>query len=527
MQQVPDSETVLDKGAGILAKPSTALLVIHGIGEQNPYETLDQFARNLHRYLGDAGIHDITVNPYCIDHNDWSEVFVRLQTDQNGPSKGAYLDVHEYYWASATEGKMSYKEVLSWLLQTTLRTIRRFNENVEVQKDEANQPVSQSGIVFRELFRICLLYLPLLGLIAGLYSWLSSQGPINRLTALYQAASQWISGDKWRVGAWLFLVSLTIVLAYIALGQIWRIFLRTARRNKKMSNSWWVWAVVILGVICGWAASLLGVTFPDQLRPGGMLLLWLLLAKGFQAFLANFLGDVAIYTNADAKAKNYAARQQILSGATRALTALLKQQELCIREIGAGQITKAEFDYDQVIIAGHSLGTVVAYDAINSLCNHERGGPDQIDGKIKSAQVGPDELAKITGLVTFGSPLDKVYYFFRDAVPVEQTIRGQILSYLHSFRKNRSMRDYAPNTFQQYAANDLPNCKWFNAWSLMDPISGALHFYRVNDRRHFWYLIPFYAHLSYWEDLRFYDFFARPLLLGAKPAPQKAKAAYV
>jgi hypothetical protein len=38
-----------------LSHSRTAMLVIHGIGEQNPYETLDQFARNLTRYLKHEG----------------------------------------------------------------------------------------------------------------------------------------------------------------------------------------------------------------------------------------------------------------------------------------------------------------------------------------------------------------------------------------------------------------------------------------------------------------------------------------
>jgi hypothetical protein len=42
-----------------------------------------------------------------------------------------------------------------------------------------------------------------------------------------------------------------------------------------------------------------------------------------------------------------------------------------------------------------------------------------------------------------------------------------------------------------------------------------LHFYTSVTRQHFDYLIPIYAHLSYWEDLRFYAFFVEPLLLGA------------
>ena len=35
----------------VLKAKKTAILVIHGIGEQNPYETLDNFARHVADYL--------------------------------------------------------------------------------------------------------------------------------------------------------------------------------------------------------------------------------------------------------------------------------------------------------------------------------------------------------------------------------------------------------------------------------------------------------------------------------------------
>jgi hypothetical protein len=58
----------------ILSHKRTAILVIHGIGQQNPYETLDQFARNLMRYLKyEGGIEDITAEARKIDHNDWTK----------------------------------------------------------------------------------------------------------------------------------------------------------------------------------------------------------------------------------------------------------------------------------------------------------------------------------------------------------------------------------------------------------------------------------------------------------------------
>jgi hypothetical protein len=128
--------------------------------------------------------------------------------------------------------------------------------------------------------------------------------------------------------------------------------------------------------------------------------------------------------------------------------------------------------------------------------------------------------------VTFGSPLDKVRYFFRESVKENQSIRAQILSFLGSFRTRPSGRDYSIYRVQPYVADQLSHVKWLNAWSKEDPVSGMLHFYAPLIRQEFDYLIPIYAHLSYWEDLRFYAFFAEPLLLGrATTAPPRVKYA--
>ena len=59
----------------------TAVLVIHGIGEQDPYETLDQFARGLadHYRLPQADARrQPSVEPLLINHEGWNEVAVRL-----------------------------------------------------------------------------------------------------------------------------------------------------------------------------------------------------------------------------------------------------------------------------------------------------------------------------------------------------------------------------------------------------------------------------------------------------------------
>ena len=214
--------------------------------------------------------------------------------------------------------------------------------------------------------------------------------------------------------------------------------------------------------------------------------------------LTGYVGDVAVYTNMDAKSKNYDVRNKILSGSTLALKQLLESEA-----------------YDRVILAGHSLGSVIAYDTINELLCERNATPGP-GGDHPDPTLKPADLLKLKGLATFGSPLDKVYYFFREHVKRDQAIRAQVLSMLHSFRRGPSGRDYGEFAFN-YSFNQLDATHgrglfWINAWACMDPVSAKLKFYRVDDQREFPYHTPVLAHLSYWSDPNFYNYFASRLL---------------
>lgn len=512
----------------------TAMLVIHGIGEQSPYETLDQFSRNLFRYLRfEGGMADLNVSPRHMDHNDWHEGFVRLSTERHGPGgKPALIDVHEFYWAPATEGKMSYSEVITWLMKTAWATIRRFGDNVAEQKEAAEwdpgSGLDPRGIFRREVTRVVLLYLPLIGFLTALLGWLAIpttrgfglRGLLSHLWGCYAANP--VSAIS---GTILFFLGLRLALPVFQ--QIWRWFLRNKRQHSSSEDHLWVvgQAVASATFLAIGGYLLVRAGFWELVRSKDLLLVVSgLLAQTFRSVMQNFVADVAVYTNLDEKAKNYTARQLILEGATTAIARLLREQVVVTREGG-----RETLEYDAVIVAGHSLGTVIAYDSLNHLCNHASGGPDQIVGKLPIANITGQDMQKITGLVTFGSPLDKVYYFFRENIPSHQGVRAQLVSYLFSLRKMPSGRDFGIYQFSPgYEPNRLDALKWYNAWSRDDPISGALHFYGPMEREEFRYLIPLYAHLSYWEDLRFYDFFAAPLLLGtAARKVYKARAAAV
>lgn len=103
---------------------STALLVIHGIGEQNPYEMLDHSVRGLVRYFRGQG-HVPTLRPERIRHEDWTEVAVHLDFQEPASPRGLRrLTLCEFYWALYAEGKVAYRGVIAWLVRTAADGMR-------------------------------------------------------------------------------------------------------------------------------------------------------------------------------------------------------------------------------------------------------------------------------------------------------------------------------------------------------------------------------------------------------------------
>jgi len=513
----------------ILQHVKTAILVIHGIGEQKPYETLDQFARNLTRYLRyEGGIDDLVLSAQKIDHNDWVEAMIRLETAEHGPRaeegpQRAYIDLYEYYWAPETEDKISYKQTIAWLSKTTLTPIRMLDQNITAIENETHtEGLSRSAILYRELRRIAYLYIPLVVLMVLLGAWLPSA--LNLVGALKEAAQQWNADHPIVRAIMTVLFAISLVMYWVVLKELVAKAFRRLRQQTAMVSSWVTTNTFAAGALLMLAGIGIGYLFKVNLEQYvnpvlNVHVVFALAALGvarvIQLFLVNFVGDVAVYVNADAKAKNFAARRAVLNGAVTAINRILKDKARA---------------YENVIVAGHSLGSVIAYDSLNELMNRcQTGGdhdqaiyatPDQIVGdQPAGAAIHRGDLARIKGLVTFGSPLDKVHYFFREYVPENESARAQILSLLRSFRTRPSGSDYGIYRLEPYVANQLNNVKWLNAWSKQDPVSGMLHFYAPVTRQHFDYLIPIYAHLSYWEDLRFYAFFAEPLLLGKDATP--------
>lgn len=161
----------------------------------------------------------------------------------------------------------------------------------------------------------------------------------------------------------------------------------------------------------------------------------------------------------------------------------------------------------------HSLGSCIAYDTLNLLCIEARLTQDQ--SKILF-------IDKLQGLITFGSPLDKIAFFFREAAQENQYIRQRILEHLKSFRVKPQVQ---PETKTKSVPQNkyfnrspvvcgLNQVRWVNYYHLKDPISGNLDYYDQLDNVELKYEASWgeQGHLGYWTDVKFYEHIANNFL---------------
>lgn len=366
----------------------TAFIVIHGIGEQNPFETLDGFGRGMTKLFDQQGI------KYKLAHKlkqhkegGWTESFLRISPKTGTKSA---IDLHEVYWAYLTENKIKPGEMLQWL-ETTLAGTRTFfaeNQQLIEEYEQADQ--------------------------------------IERLKSLSRAM---------RIASFAYPL------------------------------------VKVLLPMC----RLFGSSLYQMLEKA--------LSEKLNYYLTGYLGDVAIYTATDRKSKFFNLRQQILRDSLDMIKSVLNDPKV-----------------ERVVLCGHSLGSVVAYDSLNRL---------QIEASLPDAE--DLNLEKLQGLVTFGSPLDKIAFFFRQHAGKDQCLRGKILSQLHSFRSKPLDLKAAACELDDPVKPVLKDLPWVNYWDRQDPVSGRLNLYEIapEDNVELKLGKPWgVAHVGYWEHVGMYEDFA-------------------
>ena len=494
------------EGSGILERsgpesgaPPTraAILVLHGIGEQSPYQTLDAFTRGL---AGRIGIEAESVQHRITWRGDWALSSVRMPLPEAvGRSGATILDLYEFYWAGYVQGRIRLRHVLAWIAKTSLTPLRSWSTQPKVLFREQGARGRRLWVFLRELFRSALLLVAAAALVLPfVYSAANAATVAASGRALWEVVASIRQPVLFVV--WIALVFIAFMLArglfqLMLLRRRYRTALDHQVPLEAASARWWRRASIVALVLLAAGAWLLATQaslgigqLVERLwlavRPWPVLLPLLAAAFGFvlRRPLIKFVGDITLYVTADQRSDFFRTRADILSRSTELLRWLLRD---------AG--------YDHVYVAGHSLGSVIAYDTLNRLVREVRAESDESD---KLTQI---HLDRLRGLLTFGSPLDKVYYFFRTRVRDTEAIRAQLLSSLHGFRKQPSGREYGDLEVAPYTIPEPRDFRWHNIYSVTDPVSGHLDFYRVDDQVPLKYRNPLTAHVAYWNDPRFYD----------------------
>lgn len=459
----------------------TAIVVIHGIGEQPPLATLGRFTQGLIDHTG-------AEQPQAVLRQIAGERRPLLRFSDlagTGPA-----DVLEYAWQHLAQGRISSVRTLRWLLATTIAPLH-FRRHWRLLSEAGEEAPAAWLIVLRQLMLAGALLLPVL------------LSPALITTAVLTVRTQFSSGWPAAPGfsGWFVLSLAAALLGLLQLralaGDAWESW----RIRRRSGSGWsglyggpaagWRWPALLVGLLtllfaglAGWRAAAVWLQVWTWLQqPAGrswllgivLVVAGLAVALRFVRFLRDWAGDIALYVTADHQAAADRSRHHIKEGAARLIEALLRDP-----------------DYERVVLVGHSLGSVIAFDALNVLSRGHR-----LENVLP-----PAPLAKLHGLLTMGSPLDKVAYFFREQTADDAAIHAQLLSFLHPTARRPSRRDDGPYAIAAYEV-PLRDLCWTAVHAPLDVISDPLVFYRTSRLLTRPYL-PAGAHQRYFSDPQVY-----------------------
>ena len=385
----------------------TAVVVLHGMGQQVKFETLDMLAQALieaHEAKGEKTAKRVR-HVWC-DDGGGGRFFPRMELELQDAKGNAKKSIHIYeaYWAPLTEGAISFLSTVSFFLRAGLRGI------CTSLKDD------------RKFLR-----------------WAFGRErkfPLAPATFVY-------------------LVIATTMLAALVVALT--------------VGAYWVWPAGLRESLTLGALSKAG--FSIVLSAAALYVIW-----AARRWIVQYLGDVAIYVSANELDRYWRIRDEI--------------KRECQRVAGAAyravsrEESKTVFLYNKVVLAGHSLGSVIAYDTLNALVQRDLAS---------SAGMAVDVVSRTKTLLTFGSPLDKVAFIFGTQVTgrkVREALAGGTQPLIVDY-------GYRP-------------AQWINIYAKADVIAGRLDYFDVSlskeggskrvdnkiDEEASWF--PPSAHADYW-----------------------------
>jgi len=519
----------------------TAVLAVHGMGQQKTFETAAQVATSISDHCG-ARL-GMIINARAVDAHVGEQKLARVELELKKADAEAdpkrRVHVYESYWAPLTEGQVTLRDVVSFLFRagiTGLRNIFRFRRTMFGGRWQYDILLGTPIALFLALIAVASLVVVnsvMTAVIAAKVTWQGSKWPPDHVINDLSATSAVLS---------IFLLQLGITLLL-------------ALHAKRFSHEWrvppliglliWIEAAILFVALVVSAIlmtdAMLDHRFAatkyalEHLRPGALDRIWnvtwklaLFLAgvAGISAlmktswlsrmlFYVTSIGVTAVVitvllrrpagTATGAPIMRWLwvwALLWIVSWFARGFlvqfvgdvavyvesyrvdrfNALREKIRKVVADVAESIYRATDADgspsYDRIVILAHSLGSVVAYDTLNALMRRDAA----CGGNLRIVD-------RTAGLITFGSPLDKTAYLF-------STQRASHL---------QDVQDALANTVQPLI-QDGARPEWINIHSWNDIISGRLDFYHVpggpqvvneSDPNA---TIPLAAHVEYWEN---------------------------
>jgi hypothetical protein len=97
-----------------------AIWTVQGMGQQIPFETIDDVAEGVMRFVEQANPSKPAIDPRARAVKVGDQVLQRIELDVVGSSGKPYeLHIYEGYWAPLTEGKVKLRDVISFPTAST------------------------------------------------------------------------------------------------------------------------------------------------------------------------------------------------------------------------------------------------------------------------------------------------------------------------------------------------------------------------------------------------------------------------
>lgn len=383
---------------------NTAILIVHGIGNQMPIETMDQFGRGLVKVLRERFNNDVSLEHYIVPKEDsikgyWMDNVLRIKMKESPH----FIDIYEYYWAHYTEDQATFSEMNHWLEGVVRGAKAFYKRNAEI------------GLVYKD-------------------------------------RSSFFDSDTGEFNVWTYKFFISAVSkTLLTIDALTRFIL---------------WLLSMIPLFGGMASAFMKKYSQSYIRK-----------------FTNVLGDVVVYNVIDPKTKFYDIRKKIQEGAIKSLRYILERTH---EEKGKSDEEQSLY-YDSVVVAGHSLGSQVSYDALNLLnllINQEKIAHYDKNGNCTlHNRKGKTIADQLTGFITFGSPLDKIVFFLRENVPDKEYIRQQVMRQFHCFKiRDLNFMNNAKSN-QSFIPIDgsvqrlLDKITWRNYFDNTDYVSGGLDYF--------------------------------------------------